>query len=186
MSYQPNQTYYNPYYRESEKHAKIGGVLILVGSLIGVIFSLFLLFFGFMMMISPDSGMLPFLCFLPLICGIFGIIGGVLAIKKIHYRLALLFGIIGIFSLGNVAASILCLIGVILVGMSKEDFKSRKTGPPGHLKTPAPPTPPTYSSKEVSGQEPGSETRFCSKCNAQLRWIDKEKRWYCDICEEYR
>jgi len=75
----------------------IGGVLILIGGLILLIAT--------------------FWCIVTVPLGIIAILGGVFAIQRTHFTIALIGGILAI-------PSILGLIGMILVIMSKDEFTS--------------------------------------------------------------
>lgn len=59
-------------------------------------------------------------------CGlsIFPILGGILAIKKKMWGIALAGGILGLFTLGFIVVSpILSLVGIILIFISRDEFK---------------------------------------------------------------
>ncbi len=106
---------------QKEEYAKIGGILIVVGSALGILFGLFYALLGTAMM----AGGLSFgvLCYLPLIFGAIGVVGGFMAIKRKSFTFSIVGGILGMFSAGFLWGFILCLAGVILVGISKKDFE---------------------------------------------------------------
>ncbi len=113
-----------PQPQEEEKYAKIGGILILIGSIFGLLMGALYAFVGTAIMAIPMAGsMAGAICYIPLIFSIIGIIGGAMAIKKQHFIVAILGGILGLLSVGFIIGFILCLVGVILVGISKQDFR---------------------------------------------------------------
>jgi len=113
--------------QEGEKHAKVGGILILIGSGLGFIMGIFFAEVGSAL---EGTGGLRTLCYLPLLFSLVGGLGGIMALRKENYFLSILGGIVGLFSIGFFIGSILCIVGVILVGLSKEDFKSSKPDSP--------------------------------------------------------
>ncbi len=61
-----------------------------------------------------------------LIFGVFLLVGGIFAIKRIHWGFTLAASIIGIFSIGfQFVGSILSVIALILVFISKDEFKGK-------------------------------------------------------------
>lgn len=76
------------------------------------------------------------------IISIFPLLGGIMALQGKSFGLAILGGIIGIFSIGFVLGSILSIIALIMLFMSKEDFKGQQ-----------PPQPP-YNPYQQYGQPP--------------------------------
>jgi len=64
-----------------------------------------------------------------ILCGlsIFPILGGILAIKKKMWGMALTSGILGLFTLGFLVISpILALVGIILIFISRDEFKRKE------------------------------------------------------------
>ena len=64
-----------------------------------------------------------------IVCGVIGIIfsliallGGIMAVQRKNWAYALIGGILGLFTIGFFLGSILALIGLILVAVSKKDF----------------------------------------------------------------
>jgi len=58
------------------------------------------------------------------ILSVFTLLGGILAFKKKRWELALIGSLLGLFTIGPfLLASILSLIGLILVGISKKEFQ---------------------------------------------------------------
>lgn len=112
---------------QEEKDAKLGGLLIVAGSFLGFLSGLFSASIG--TAIIEETGAPRILCYLPLIFGAFGIIGGVMAIMKRSFTFSIIGGILGILSGGFGWGFPLCLIGVILVGASKRDFESSDRSP---------------------------------------------------------
>ncbi|MDH7517374.1 MAG: hypothetical protein QHH19_03420 [Candidatus Thermoplasmatota archaeon] len=59
-----------------------------------------------------------------IILSVFTLLGGILAFKKKRWELALVGSLMGLFIIGPfLSASILSLVGLILVGISKKDFQ---------------------------------------------------------------
>ena len=61
-----------------------------------------------------------------LIFGLFLLVGGIFAIKRVHWMIAVIGSILGIFSIGPMfAGSILSLIALILLFLAKDEFKGK-------------------------------------------------------------
>jgi hypothetical protein len=110
---------YGPPVKPQSSKPVIGGVLILVGGIIGLISWLWTLAVGAAFMA------IPFLGGIILICGIIGtilsiiaLLGGIFAIKRQKYGLAIVGGICSLL----VGYFIFGLIGLILVAISKDEF----------------------------------------------------------------
>jgi len=59
-----------------------------------------------------------------IILSVFTLLGGVLAFKKKRWELALIGSLMGLFTVGPfLLASILSLVGLILIGISKKEFQ---------------------------------------------------------------
>lgn len=101
------------------------GALLVVAGIIGIIsFAIPFLFgsFGFL---------IPFLGPLLLICGIIGItfsvfaiVGGIFAIQRRMWGLALTGSILGLFIIGFGISSLLSLVALILLALSHREFAS--------------------------------------------------------------
>lgn len=112
-----------------------------------------------------------------LILGIVLLIGGILAIKRIHWGFALGASIAGVFSGGPLfLASLLSLIALVLIYMSKEEFEGKGDDVP----------PPSYSKQSpVQGvRSTKQEERFCPDCGTKMNY--EYNRWYCPTCQEYK
>jgi len=108
-----------------EKTAKpiVGGILILIGALVGIAMGASLIWGGAMIVdISVYSGglaeILAICGIIWLVLGIIGLLGGIFAMQRKHFGLAIVGGIFsmlaGLFIFG--------LIGLILVAISKDEF----------------------------------------------------------------
>jgi hypothetical protein len=106
----------------------VGGILIILGALAGVIAGIWLAAIGGAldaMMPIEFPGVTDALTDIITICGviwlifgIIGLLGGIFAIKRTHYGLAILGGIFALLA----GFFILGLIGLILVAISKNEF----------------------------------------------------------------
>ncbi|HEV8594115.1 MAG TPA: hypothetical protein VGR51_01130 [Thermoplasmata archaeon] len=107
----------------------VGGILLIVAAILGFVgIALWFLVAG-----SLTSG-IPFLGAalgaILLVCGAivaifsaFALIGGIMAIRRKMWGLALTGGILGLFTLGPYGVgSLLALVGLILVGISHDEF----------------------------------------------------------------
>ncbi len=101
-----------------------GGALLIVAGILGLIQWGVVVAYG-----SAAATIIPGLGAIIVICGAIGIIfslialiGGVFAIQRKMWGLALAGGILGLFSLGYVIGSILALVGLILVAISRKEF----------------------------------------------------------------
>ncbi len=186
--------------QQEEKYAKIGGILILIGSIFGLLMGALYAFVGTALMSIPVAGSAAgALCYIPLVFSLIGIVGGVMAIKKQNYMIAILGGILGLLSVGFVLGFILCLIGVILVGISKQDFQQspqpQQQEQGWQRQTPQQQQGQTTQQQQEQGpqqqqapqQQPPQEAgENCPDCGQQMRYIDDYDRWYCDNCQEYK
>ncbi len=101
-----------------------GGICCVLGGIFGMGYGALYLALGSSYSAYFDTGILMICGALMLIFGIMGMLGGVLAIQKKNWAFALICGILGIFSGGPVfLGSILCLIGVILIAVSRDSFR---------------------------------------------------------------
>ncbi len=178
--------------QKPEKYAKIGGILIIVGSVFGLIFGLFYAIVGTAVLTAGVAE--GFLCYLPLGLSIVGIIGGVMAVKKSNFIVAIVGGILGFLSVGFVLGSVLSLVGLILVAISKQDFEEDEyqtaPGPqqwqqqqqqPQQLQQPQ--QQPPQQQPQQQDQQPDNT---CPDCSSEIRYIDEYDRWYCDNCKDYK
>ncbi|MFQ5884897.1 MAG: hypothetical protein ACE5IO_07335 [Thermoplasmata archaeon] len=120
----PPQMAYPPARPPVQKTAKpvIGGILIILPAL-GLVFSgvvvatIGMSFFAFFFTLIPGIASFVMICAIVfLILGIIALMGGIFAVMRRHWGLALVGGILTIFSL-------LGLIGLILVAISKDEFE---------------------------------------------------------------
>ncbi len=107
-----------------------GGALLLVAGIIGIVNIILVLTvagqFGLFAVLAlvPGAAAIVAVCvgLVVLFC-IFAIVGGILALRRRMWGLALVGGILGLFTLGPFfISSILALVGLILVAISKEEF----------------------------------------------------------------
>lgn len=107
-----------------EKTAKpvAGGILIIIGALAGIFSGLWIAFLGGAIeTMVPIAGLgeLLIICgVIWLIFGIIGLLGGIFAIKRTHFGLAIVGGIFSLLA----GFIIFGLIGLILVAISKNEF----------------------------------------------------------------
>jgi lysylphosphatidylglycerol synthetase-like protein (DUF2156 family) len=132
----------DPYQQPTNKSSMplIAGILLIISGIIAIAF------WGFAMVVlnanpeaidiaqlqemSPDITIEQIQSMFTLcgtiLCGlsIFPILGGILAIKKKMWGIALVGGILGLFTLGFLIISpILSLVGIILIFISRDEFK---------------------------------------------------------------
>ncbi len=111
-----------------------------------------------------------------LILGIFLLIGGILAIKRIHWGIALAASIAGIFSMGPFfIGSVLSLVALVLIFMSKDEFNGKGEVQPSQFQQQP------YKSEPRSDQK----EKFCPECGTKMKY-DEYRRWYCPHCQEYK
>jgi len=61
-----------------------------------------------------------------LIFGFFLLLGGIFAIKKVHWMIAFIGSLLGVFTIGPLfAGSILSLIALVLLFLAKDEFKGK-------------------------------------------------------------
>ncbi|MEF8832487.1 MAG: hypothetical protein V5A66_03090 [Candidatus Thermoplasmatota archaeon] len=117
---------------------------------------------------------------LVLVLGIFLLIGGILAIKRIHWGISMLGAILGLFSFGPwFLGSLLSFLALIFLYLSKDEFKAegRDEQPMG---SPSFEQPPTQSLEE------SEEERSCPDCGTPMLKDKEYDTWYCENCEEYK
>jgi hypothetical protein len=101
----------------------VGGVLIVIGALVGIVSGAILMWGGAMFLSIPMvgdamGGILATCGIILLIFGIIGLLGGIFAMMRRLWGLAILGGIFALIS----GYFILGLIGLILVAISKKEF----------------------------------------------------------------
>jgi len=108
-----------------------GGVLLLIAGIISLIFWIFVVIgfaaIGAMSAVVPIAG---FAGAIMIVCGVVEIIfsiiallGGVMAIQRKMWGLALAGSILGLFTFGYFITSILSLVALILIALSKSEFQ---------------------------------------------------------------
>jgi len=108
-----------------EKTAKpvVGGILIIIGALAGIISGAILIWGGAMFLEIPVvggdvAGILATCGIVWLVFGLIGLLGGIFAMMRKHFGLAIVGGVFSLLS-GYI---IFGLIGLILVAISKNEF----------------------------------------------------------------
>jgi DNA-directed RNA polymerase subunit RPC12/RpoP len=105
-----------------------GVLLIIAGILAMGTWGFIMIGAGEIATLYGETGLSSFL----IICGaigfvlsVFPLLGGIMAVKKTHWGIALAGSIIGLFTIGPLIAisSILSLIALILIAVSKEEFR---------------------------------------------------------------
>ncbi len=105
----------------------IGGILIIIGALVGIVFGIWIAAIGgtletLMPVTVPGAdalaGIIMICGIVFLVFGIIGLLGGIFAIKRTHFGLAILGGIFSLLA----GFIIFGLIGLILVAISKKEF----------------------------------------------------------------
>jgi hypothetical protein len=131
--------YRQPAMMSPVKHEKgivsvVGGILILIAGIMGLAMG------GIFLVIDVDdldqlgvdvTGMLDFIEDLLTVCGavfiilgLIAVLGGIFGVMRKHWGLAILGGVLGLFVIGPLfLGSILALIGLILVAVSRKDFE---------------------------------------------------------------
>ena len=104
-----------------------GGALLLIAGIIGLIMWGSFLAVGATLVGIPglpvDVGGIFAICgAIGIIFSIFPLIGGIFAIQRKMWGLGIAGGVLGIFSIGFFIGSILALIGLILVAVSRREF----------------------------------------------------------------
>ena len=113
-----------------------------------------------------------------LIFGIVLLVGGIFAIKRMNWGIALVASIVGLFSLGPfLLGSIFSLVALILLFMSKEEFKGKRKE--------------EFFEEQPPVQQPGpdqvsQEAKYCTACGDPMQYDEGYERWYCDTCHEYK
>jgi len=120
----------------------IAGLLLIIGGIIGIIFWIQMYIIdtsmielilnninqiqGTEVLLAEDQiiGFLQTCAVIGMIISVFPILGGILAVQKKLYYISIVGSIIGLFSIGIVfLSSILSLIGLILLVLSKQEFQ---------------------------------------------------------------
>ncbi len=124
-------------YQEKSKKPMIAGVLMIIAFLLAVFNAASFLFLDVNVgnvedqvgeQISSDlvNTVLNVCGAITLIFGLFLLVGGIFAIKRVHWMIAVIGSILGIFSIGPMfAGSILSLVALILLFLAKDEFKGK-------------------------------------------------------------
>jgi hypothetical protein len=172
------QPYQAPPPRRSSGLATIGGVFILISGILGLLTAVYLIWFGnFFISDYLDYGYYDdydiyttvfLVCgALMLIFSILALLGGVMAMTKKSWGMGIVGGIFALFTIGPLfLASILGLIGLIMVGVSKADFQPQQPVQQmqyGYGQPMPPPPAPMGACRGCGGQIPPGHTHcpFC-------------------------
>lgn len=120
--------------KEKSMLSLVGGILIFVAGLIGMATGGILLAinaedldaygFGVAGMTSMIENMLTVCGIIFIVLGLIALVGGVFGVLRKNWGLAVLGGVIGLLVLGPyMIGSLLSLIGLVLVAVSKKDFE---------------------------------------------------------------
>lgn len=128
-------------YQEESKKPMIAGILMIIAFLLAVYQAagIFLIDTGSMDIQSQiddqvdqniDMSMIDTILnicgALMLIFGLFLLLGGIFAIKRVHWMISLTGSILGIFTIGPMfAGSIMSLIALVLLFLAKDEFKGK-------------------------------------------------------------
>ena len=104
-----------------------GGALLLIAGILGLIMWGWVMAAGAVLFGIPGmpvdvSGIVTICGAIGIIFSILPLIGGIFAIQRKMWGLGVAGGVLGIFSLGFFIGSILALIGLILVAVSRREF----------------------------------------------------------------
>ena len=124
-------------YQEKSKKPMMAGILMILAFILAVFNAASFLFLDINVgnvedqvgeQISSDlvNTVLNVCGAITLIFGLFLLVGGIFAIKRVHWMIAVIGSILGIFSIGPMfAGSILSLIALILLFLAKDEFKGK-------------------------------------------------------------
>ena len=124
-------------YQEKSKKPMIAGVLMILAFILAVFNAASFLFLDINVgnvedqvgeQISSDlvNTVLNVCGAITLIFGLFLLIGGIFAIKRVHWMIALIGSILGLFTIGPMfTGSILSLVALILLFLAKDEFKGK-------------------------------------------------------------
>ncbi|MBN1861839.1 MAG: hypothetical protein JW840_10325 [Candidatus Thermoplasmatota archaeon] len=138
----PSETSIKDYYPDQNQQLKqpsskplIAGIFLIIGGLSGLLTAAMILAFDLATIQSVFPAEFPYspeqlqsvlsICGIIIaICSIITFAGGIVAIKRKAWSLAVIGGILGLFTIGLMfLGSILSLIGLILVLISRKDFE---------------------------------------------------------------
>lgn len=115
-----------------------------------------------------------------LIFGVFLLMGGIFAIKRTHWGISLIGAILGIFSIGPLfLASMFSIIALILLVLSRDEFKGQGEEPTSMESTAEGQPPPVDLVEKEEG-------RSCPTCGYPMRYDKEYDKWYCENCQEYK
>ncbi|HKZ48877.1 MAG TPA: zinc ribbon domain-containing protein [Thermoplasmata archaeon] len=183
-SYGPPPVYYAPQ-RQPSQMPVIGGVLLLLAGILGFVGAAQVFvasgagsYFG---VFGPEiAGILAVCGLLLVIFSVFALLGGIMAVQRKMWGLALAGGILGLFAIGPFfLSSLLSLIGLIIIGISREDFEGQSAPPmvapmvqPMPMQPMYPPTAYPQPMQPMAPQHPaqsaGGAWKYCSNCGNQV------------------
>ncbi|HKZ48606.1 MAG TPA: hypothetical protein VJ397_07460 [Thermoplasmata archaeon] len=105
-----------------------GGALLLIAGILGLLnivitFAIAGSMLAFMAVIPGAAAIIAVCLGIIALFSIFALVGGIVALRRRMWGLALVGGILGLFSIGPLfISSILSLVGLILIAISKEEF----------------------------------------------------------------
>lgn len=101
-----------------------GGILTLVAGILDVAMGLAYLAAGSVALsLGFDTGFTTCCGLLAVFFGVGAFIGGIFAIQRKHFLLALVGGIVGIIGVGFIIGAVLSLIGLVLIAVSRAEFE---------------------------------------------------------------
>jgi len=109
----PQPQYYQPQPQKGN-YAGAGGALIITAGIIGLVFSVLFLLISFSFLVG-----IVFMV-VELVFSVLAIIGGICAVQRSSFGLAIMGGVFGLLSSGFIFG----LIGLILVAISKHEFRN--------------------------------------------------------------
>jgi hypothetical protein len=124
MAPAPQMGYYPAPPRQPSATPVAGGVLILIGGLLALVNGIYTAAVGAAVSVLPGVGEILMVCAaIQIIFAILALVGGICGIQRKVWGLALVGSIFCMISIGPMfISSILGLIGLILIAISKDDF----------------------------------------------------------------
>jgi len=156
--------------RKSSGYAAIGGILIIVSAICGFIEGILIVWVGTLFGSSSGgltdvSGVFSACGIILFIFSILALLGGVSALMRKSWGLALVGGIFALFTIGPYfAGSILGLVGLIFIAMSRNDFIADE------------------SSFQESSYSPAIPQ--CPTCGGPLYYNQASASWSCGRCQQ--
>jgi len=98
--------------KEEGKWGLVAGILLILAAIIVIGIGIWWAALGTLFLFVGPVGALGTICFsIPLICGIIGLLGGIFAIKRTHWAIALVGSILCIWSIFGLLALIFLIVG---------------------------------------------------------------------------